>query len=372
MEPFDGAWRAAREAAQQEALPSSATTVTCSAPYGAGGLGRHLQEIWEALGRNAAQGRVICGPSTEQRGVVPPPGRAEVTRGPLGAMSDRAFAGSPAWSTWKSAVDFDRAARRRLGDGEHLLAFNGQALIQLRAARAGGYASAGVISATAHMRQVAARQSEAHRRHPLERPWAPRVLARNLAEYERADSILVATDHIRDSFLAEGVPAERLRSFPLTPDPRYSPRESLPSSSTFDVLYVGSLSVSKGVPLLVEAVRAVDAPDLRLVLLGGWASRGMRRFMEAARAADPRIQVRLGDPLEAFRSAALYVHPSWDDGFGYAPAEALAAGVPVLVTADTGMKELIAPGRGMVVPTGDADALTEAIAGAHRREILSI
>ncbi len=372
MEPFDGAWRAEREAAQQQALPQGRTSVSCSAPFGGGGLGRHMHEIWDALGRGGAQGTLVCGPSAERRGVIPPPGRIEVRRGRLGALSDRVFAGSPAWSTWKAGVDFDRAARRRIGDGEHLLAFNGQALAQLRAARAAGSGSASLVSATAHMRHVAERQREAHRRHPLERPWGPRVLERNLAEYELADSILVATSHIRDSFLAAGVPAERLLSFPLTPDPRYTPREGPVESSAFEVLYVGSLSVSKGVPLLVEAVRGIDAPDLRLVLLGGWASRGMRRFLTTASESDPRIEVRLGDPLERLRSASLYVHPSWDDGFGYAPVEALAAGVPAIVTADTGMKELIAPGRGLVVPTGEVGALAEAIEAAYRREILSL
>lgn len=372
MEPFDGAWRAEREAAQQQAVPEGRVTLTCSAPFGGGGLGRHLQEIWGALGPGGGQGRLVCGPSAERRGVVPPPGRIEVRRGRLSALADRPFAGSPAWATWKSGVDFDRAARRRLGEGDQLLAFNGQALAQLRKAREDGYAGTSLVSATAHMRHVAARQLEAHSRHPLERPWAPRVLQRNLAEYAQADSIYYATEHIRDSFLAEGVPAERLRAFPLTPDPRYTPREGPPDSDSFEVLYVGSLSVSKGVPLLVESVRGLDAPDLKLVLLGGWASRGMRRFLTAACEADPRIQVRLGDPLERLRTASLCVHPSWDDGFGYAPVEALAAGVPAIVTEDTGMKELIAPGRGLVVPTGDGAALAEAIGTAYRREILTI
>ena len=298
MEPFDGAWRAEREAAQQKALEEGATTLSCSAPFGGGGLGRHLQEIWDSLGRDGAQGRLVCGPSAERRGVVPPPERVEVRPGRASTLVARAFAGSPAWATWSSGVDFDRAARRHLGAGEHLLAFNGQALSQLRAARAAGYRGTALVSATAHMRHVAARQSEAYRRHPLERPWAPRVLERNLAEYRAADSILYATEHIRESFLAEGVPAERLQPFPLTPDRRYTPREGPADASTFDVLYVGSLSVSKGVPLLVDCVRGLEAPELRLVLLGGWASRGMRRFLTAAREADPRIEVRLGDPLE--------------------------------------------------------------------------
>jgi glycosyltransferase involved in cell wall biosynthesis len=65
------------------------------------------------------------------------------------------------------------------------------------------------------------------------------------------------------------------------------------------------------------------------------------------------------------------VHPSYEDGFAYAPAEALACGVPVLVTEDTGMKELLEdPRAGLVLPTGDFAALREAINAAYRGEIL--
>jgi len=55
------------------------------------------------------------------------------------------------------------------------------------------------------------------------------------------------------------------------------------------------------------------------------------------------------------------VHPTYEDGFAYAPAEALACGVPVLVSEDTGMRELIEPGvSGQIVPTDDPGALSEA------------
>ena len=380
MEPFDAAWRAEREALQEQALPGGSVTLSCSAPFAAGGLGRHTQELWSALGRAGAQRRLLCGPSAEHRGVTPPADRVEIRPGRLAGLAERALAPSPALTTWASAREFDRAARRRIGQGEHLLAFNGQALAQLRAAPAAGYRTASLVSANAHMRQVAERHRMARRAHPLERPWGPRVLGRNLAEYELADSILVATDYIRESFLDAGTPAERLRLFPLTPDPRYRSatagarrkhRDARSGSPRFEVLYVGSLSVLKGVPLLVDAVRSLDAPELRLVLFGGWASRGMRRFLTAACAADPRIVVRHGDPLEQLLAADLYVHPSYEDGFAYSPCEALAAGVPLIVTEDTGMKELIAHGHGVTVPTGDGAALAEAIQAAYLREILS-
>ena len=97
----------------------------------------------------------------------------------------------------------------------------------------------------------------------------------------------------------------------------------------------------------------------------------MRRFVEQARAEDPRIEVAPGDPLPRLREARLCVHPAYEDGFAYAPTEALACGVPVIVSEDTGMKDLIDSGRdGLILPTGDRVALTEAIEAAYRGEIL--
>ena len=46
--------------------------------------------------------------------------------------------------------------------------------------------------------------------------------------------------------------------------------------------------------------------------------------------------------------------------------------MPVLVTEDTGMKDLVDPGvNGLILPTGDLASLTEAIDAAYRREAFS-
>jgi glycosyltransferase involved in cell wall biosynthesis len=98
----------------------------------------------------------------------------------------------------------------------------------------------------------------------------------------------------------------------------------------------------------------------------------MRTFVTRACAADPRIQLAPGDPLERLRGASLYVHPTYSDGFGYAPVEAMACGVPVLVSEDAGMKDLVEEGgRGAVLPTGDLEALVEAITASYRGELLA-
>jgi glycosyltransferase involved in cell wall biosynthesis len=280
---------------------------------------------------------------------------------------------SPAVRARASAGEFDAYAARQLGAADHLIAFNGQALRQLGAATRAGYRSRTLVSANSHMRRVIAQHERALAQYPLEGSWARHMLGRNLREYERADRVLVASRYIHESFLQEGFDERRLDWFPLTPDPRFDgARSAAPSSDRFEIVYVGSLAVHKGVPLLIDAFRALDHNDMRLVLVGGWGTRGMRRFIQQACAADARIVVSPGDPLPALQSASLAVHPAYEDGFAYAPAEALVAGVPVIVSEDTGMKDMIGRvGRGLVLPTGDIDALSEAIEAAYRREILA-
>jgi glycosyltransferase involved in cell wall biosynthesis len=365
-------WRAAREAEQERALPSGTVVVSSPAPFGAGGLGRHLKEIADAVDRRGAPATCLCGVALSHMTGSPSPLHHELevsglaTARPLRRLTRL----SPAWANLRRSVAFDGYAARQLPEAEHLIAFNGQALKQFRAAKRAGYQSVALLSANSHLRSLLRQHAKAHRQYPLEGSWATRLLKRNLREYEMAQRIYVASRYTWESFVAEGCPEDRLSLFPFVPDPRFRPGETPPSKETFNIVFTGRLTVDKGVPLLVDAVRRLAHEDLRLELVGGWSSRGMRRFLQEALARDPRISVGPGDPLPHLRGARLYVHPSYEDGFAYAPAEAMACAVPVLVSEDTGMKELVDVGvNGLILPTGDLAALTEAIDAAFRGEI---
>jgi glycosyltransferase involved in cell wall biosynthesis len=361
-----GDWRGRALRVQEAALPAGRFVVSCSAPApGVGGLGRHLDEILGALDRRGQPTLSIDGSALAggTRGLRLPRRSELLARLPIRF--------SAATRLLAYSVDFDVHAARRLPAADHLVAFNGTALAQFRAARRAGFKSLSLVAANSHLKKVVRQHALAARRYPLEGSWAPRLVRRNVLEYARADRIYVASRYTWESFNEEGFDDDALSLFPLTPDPRYRPGATPNRSSTFDVVYIGSLTVAKGVPLLIDAFRRIPHADMRLVLVGGWRSRGMRRFIEEARAEDPRIEVRPGDPLERLQAARLCVHPAYEDGFAYAPAEALACGVPVIVSEDTGMKELIDPGRsGLIVPTGDIDTLAETIAAAYSGEVL--
>ena len=108
--------------------------------------------------------------------------------------------------------------------------------------------------------------------------------------------IHVASEYTRESFLEAGVPAEKLQRVQLSIPERYRPAPRERDDETFRVLYVGALTVTKGVPVLLEAFRQLTG-DAELVLVGGWGTRGMRQYVQSRLAADPRIRVVSGDPL---------------------------------------------------------------------------
>jgi glycosyltransferase involved in cell wall biosynthesis len=370
--PLGASWRAQSEAAQEHALASGPTVVSCPAPFGAGGLGRHLKEIADASVRRGEAAICLCGEALGHSSATESSLHRQLHLWDPPAPVRQLLRRSPAWRNLWRSVAFDRAATRHLPAAKHLLAFNGQALKQFEAAKRARYESVSLVAANPHLRVLMRRHEQAYRQYPLEQSWATHLVERNLREYERAQRIFVASRYTWESFVEEGVPERSLSVFPLTPDSRFSFRVAPSEASTFDVVFAGRLCVTKGVPLLVDAVRALPHEDLRLILIGGWSSRGMRRFLQEACSRDRRITMGPGDPLPHLRRAALFAHPAYEDGFAYAPAEALSCGLPVLVSEDTGMKDLIEEGvTGMVLPTGDLKALTEAIDACYLGEVLA-
>jgi glycosyltransferase involved in cell wall biosynthesis len=130
----------------------------------------------------------------------------------------------------------------------------------------------------------------------------------------------------------------------------------------------------KNVPLAITALGRV--PDASLVVIGDGASRGDIERALASEGLGERVTIRGAAPrTEVFdwlRAAdAALLSSDWEN-FPHAAVEALAAGTPVIATAVGGVPEIIETGaNGILVPPGDLDALSQAIADvATDRQLL--
>ncbi|HVO69049.1 MAG TPA: glycosyltransferase, partial [Aggregatilineaceae bacterium] len=133
------------------------------------------------------------------------------------------------------------------------------------------------------------------------------------------------------------------------------------------VLFLGRLHARKGLQLLIpafaEAIKVV--PDARLVIAG--PDEGMLATLKALTNEfnlDGRVAftgMLTGDEkLAALAAADLFVLPAVGEGFSMAVLEAMACGLPVLLTPGCNFPEVVDAGAGMVVPR-EIGPLSEAL-----------
>lgn len=210
--------------------------------------------------------------------------------------------------------------------------------------------------------------TEEHRRWNC--PYPP--VARH--HYERSmrmmadvDFVLSPSTFVSRSFLERGFKPEQIikNVYPIDIScfkPSETPR---PKDRPFTVIAPGSLSLRKGTPYLLEAIRLVlkKIPNARLVLNRAVFDNVADIF---AKNADLPIdwQPNLFHPqlAEKMRQCDVLVLPSLEDGFARTVTEGLACGLPVITTPNTGASDVIIPGRnGEIVPIRDPAAIAEAV-----------
>jgi glycosyltransferase involved in cell wall biosynthesis len=210
---------------------------------------------------------------------------------------------------------------------------------------------------------------------------ASRAMQINLAVMrrmvKRAKLVIAPSHAAADDISAKlGIPRDRIRITLEAADPGYrpcgDPKALQATLARFGItgryiFNVGGLDVRKNVPLLIEAfarLRArVDEP-LQLVIAGAPHSDNPSVFLPL----EPTIR-RLGlendvvltgrileaDKIALYQGSALYVTPSYYEGFGLTPLEAMACGAPTVAADRTSFPEVIGDG-GLLVEI-DADAL---------------
>jgi len=352
---------------------STTAIVSCPAPYGSGGLGQHLAEVVEGLRADHELAGYFCAK----------PLAADLAAGIGWPVEDRILH----WRLKYSPARFDPGRRAFLAfdrfdrkvaaalsrKADTFYAFVGAARETFIRARKLGFSTLALIAANSHVDNVVAQHKKAYSRHPYESSWLNEAhRKKTLREYELADRIYVASRYTEQSFLQRGFPASKLVYKPLAPNPRFAEAaksriERPNDDGVFRVVCVGSVTVGKGIPVLIEAFSRFNSMPAELILVGGSSSRGMARYMRKVLHDDPRISIQPGDPLPHLMTADVCVHPTWEDGFAYASMEALAAGVPVIVTDQTGMKDFVREGEnGFIIPAGDVDALIDRLEAIAR------
>jgi len=195
------------------------------------------------------------------------------------------------------------------------------------------------------------------------------------AKFAAADAVACISDYTRSQVMRDLAPAQwpKVGLVRMGVDTcRFRPADvptDRPAGAPLRILTVGRLVPVKGIPLLVDAVAALNAQGtpaeltivgggpLREELTAGIAARGLE---DAVHLLGPVSQEHLP---ELYRQADVFCLPSFNEGIPVVLMEAMATGLPVVTTAITGIPELVQHRRtGLLVTPGRADQLADALA----------
>lgn len=346
----------------------------CNTSYGDGGIGQHFAHLVD---------------ESRQQGILdhyyalsPRPGDAkgiEIADPTYGLLPYTPARFYPSWKSYLHNDLFDRVVARRLSVDDdaaqrtRLMGFVGKSLHTFRRGRSRGIDRLELVAANSHVDNLHRLHERAAADSGIRDSWLNGFQRRrSKEEYRLADRIYIHSEYVRQSFLEAGVSEEKLVRTHLRPAPRFQPPVERPTDDVFRIVYVGRIEMTKGIALLLEAFSRLPVHAAELTLVGGWSTRAVRKYVETHLDADPRIRLAPGDPRPVLHHADVFVHPSYEDGFGYAPMEALACGVPVIVSEDTGMKEYIHEGiNGFVIPTGSVGGILSALARIRAHPLAS-
>ncbi len=183
------------------------------------------------------------------------------------------------------------------------------------------------------------------------------LIDRAVAEMDECDYITVPSEFAANSLVENGVDRKKLILLPFGVDTeRFRPREK--QDDTFRAVFIGQVSVRKGILYLLEGWKGMDLPDSELVVVGPQSPDIKELLAGYSGIKNIKFVHYVNDLTKVYHTASVFVFPSIEEGSALVNYEAMASGIPVITTCNSG--SLARDGLdGFVIPVRDVAAIRE-------------
>lgn len=189
-----------------------------------------------------------------------------------------------------------------------------------------------------------------------------KVRNRKLKEYELSNYILVLSSFAKQTLINEGVAPSKIYLVNLGFDPcRFIPKINYTNNhdTTLRIVYSGIITKRKGVHLIASVAKRLQYLAIEWFFIGskddGFKSiEGFKNIMYIPYLEHEEL-------LKEFHNSDIFVLPSYLDSWGMVVIEAMASGLPVIVSENTGAKDAVTNDCGFIIPIDDADALADKV-----------
>jgi starch synthase len=263
-------------------------------------------------------------------------------------------------ASWNTLA-FDRWTNSQIAPCDAFIAISGAGLLTGHRVQTNGGRFICDRGST-HQRYQEKIVADEYRRWNLPQPLSkPHITIREEKIYSLADAITVPSTVAQRSFIAMGVPAEKVHVIPYGVRLDQFTRTEDPPQNSFEVLFAGQVSLRKGIPYLLQAFARLKHPNKHLTI-AGTIQDDIRTLLSMLPTDNVVFTGTLPQSQLAKKMSAshLLVLPSIEEGLALVQGQAMACGCPVLATIATGAEDLFTDGKqGFIVPDRDVDALTQ-------------
>ncbi|HJS29257.1 MAG TPA: glycosyltransferase family 4 protein [Anaerolineales bacterium] len=335
------------------------------ARFAGGGNGRVAYYAVRGLYKQQLVAQVLCGSYRE----------TEITAKQIRALGWPSRAARRfAVSDRSGAVDFyyrvlyDRWAARRLPKCDIFFGWSGYCLETVRKAKGLG-ARTVLKAALAHPAFVNRLVRSELQRWGIAHP-TPKIENFVRQEIAGADIIITPSEFVNDSMRAEGIPADNIITIPFGVDTRRFVPPDGRKNGPFRALFVGQVSIRKGAHLLLQAWLQTGWTDAELWILGKMK---LPPDLATRYQGLPGLQFlgNVADLVPIYQAADVFILPSLAEGSALVTYEAMACGLPLIVTPNAGS---VARDNEecLLVPAGDADAIAHSLERLRSDERLKL
>lgn len=184
-------------------------------------------------------------------------------------------------------------------------------------------------------------------------------ISREAMEWDSADIILCGSEFVKEGIAACGGPVERCKVVPYGVDLDFLLAGRRPGNGPLRILTVGAIGLRKGSPYVLEAAKKLKG-DAQFRMVGPIGitpevERELRAFVELTGPV-PRCEI-----FQHYAWADVLLLPSICEGSATVTYEALACGLPVICTPNTGsvVRDKL---DGFIVPIRDSESIAERLA----------
>jgi glycosyltransferase involved in cell wall biosynthesis len=189
-----------------------------------------------------------------------------------------------------------------------------------------------------------------------------KIIEKELNEYEETDYISVPSSYVYNTFIEQGIPEHKLvmNAYGVELDEFYPGNRQ---DDVFRVIYCGAMSLRKGVQYLMQAFSELSLANSELLMVGDMLPE-MEQIYDRYKSSTikHRAAVKQSELRDIYVTGSVFILPSIEEGMAMVQAQAMACGLPLLCTTNTGGGDLIEDGQqGFVIPIRDVAELKDKI-----------